>query len=684
MAAAPLACSPGAFAEVTYSMERATFEAAMGDLEIIEEGFEGVPSGTSLASGAVRLLGGQVQLELINTTPWAAQTNRIVTLPNSFGSYGIDSPAIAGNYLLGGVRSPAGVGDRQVLFTLDLGGECRGIGFDYSGAAGATVDPAGTIMGVEVTTVLGEVSTLQMPGDDGFLGVQVEEGDAIVSLRFADLNPSTTGNTEVFAVDNLMFAVPDASVVLKPVLPYATFRIESADGTTNLGNTVEAVGDVDRDGVPDFAVSGLSAENRGFVRVISGATGQPLRTIESPALGPGFAANRNLVALGDLDGDGINELAVGAPYGTDQDPAGAFGIYRLSDQVFLRSHHGVGEETLGFEIAKLGDLDGDGVSDYAASSFDLGNEGGRVRVYSGAGGEELGSLMSEEPVRFYSIAGPGDLDGDGRGDLAMTLWSEFDPWKAGEVRVLSGALFGTPAEPAGEIDILLGKAERALLLILEGRSNGPDDFEGLGQGLNGLGDLNGDGIPEIGAGTGPTSDVVVFSGADGRRLHEWNYDSFDLFQVVVGSEKIGDLDRDGFPDVAIGLMGLIRVVSGRDGTVLAERFVDDLGEEIAAIGDLDGDGVSEIAASAPGGGYSEVISFSLERMKHPETPSGFRMERQGEKTVAAWKSNLDGATLEQSTNLESWEPVPDVMFDSLYVVPPHLSGTRYYRLRFEP
>ena len=599
---------------MVFYTDRASFDAATSELVILSDGFESLPPETFFWPTPVTLFEGNVTISETETLTGQPNRdlNKIVALPTLFGVLGIDSPQLAGNYLVARTINTGGSGEQFLTFTFDFQGGTHAVGFDLSGAAGAASQPNGTHNGIEIGTKSGMVRTMQIVQDDGFLGAVSSLDDPIESVRFLDL-VNTSTFAEAFGIDNLVIGVRDA-----PVLPRTLFHLEDGDPLTVLGNSVAALGDVDGDEVPDFAVSGMEGD-RGIVRVFGGADGLELYTITSPFIGTGFAETRNLVAVGDLDGDGVSEIAVGAPYEFPD----YFQIFRGHDGSFLRAHAGSGTTTLGTEIAGLGDIDGDGVSDYAASNLDLGNEGGRVRVYSGAGGEELGQLTSSEMLRFYSIAGPGDLNGDGRGDLAVTIWSEFDPWKPGEIRVFSGGLFGDPGDPAGPVDVFSQAVQAAILLELDGRTDVPGGFESIGLGLNALGDMNGDGVPDLGAGTGPTSDAVVFSGADGTRLREVFSDRFDLLsQFVVETEGIGDLDGDGFRDFAVGLVGLIRVISGQDGSVLAEKAGgDELGEEIAAIGDLDGDGVSEILASAPAGGYAEVISFSLEGPPDPEPPS---------------------------------------------------------------
>ena len=682
-----------ASAQVSFFLNRASFEAATSDLDVLSEGFENLQPETYFRPQPATLFGGNVTIsetETLSVAP-ARDLNKIVALPTFFGILGIDSPALSGNYLIGRTENSRGSGEQFLTFTFGFEERVRAVGFDLSGAAGGAALPDGPHNGIEVRTKSGLVETMQILNDDGFLGVVSPPNDPITSFRLLDLNDNNTRSIgDGFGMDNFVVGVVDAPVIVDPVLPFSTFRIEGSDPTTKLGNSVAAIGDVSGDGIPDFAVSGSQVEfgdiRVGIVRVLSGADGSVLYTIESEFTGEGYAENRNLIGLGDLDGDGFGEIAVGSPPGTNLDPAGFFEIFRGNDGTLLRSHSGIGIDQLGFEIASLGDVDGDGVPDYAASNFEIGSEGGRVRIYSGAGGQELAQLTSTEMLRFPSIAGFSDLNGDHKGELAVTLWSEFEPWNVGEIRVISGDLFGQPDDPTGPLDVLSETARAETLLTLEGRADVPDNTELLGLGLNDLGDIDGDGIPDLGAGTGATSDAVVFSGADGTRLHKVFSNQIDLnWQRVVETEGIGDLDGDGVRDFVVGVVGVVRVISGNDGSVLAERFGDGkLGEEIAAIGDLDGDGISEILATAPEGGFAELISFSLDRTAVPATPSGFTVRRQGDRTVVSWRSGLDEASLEKSTDLIDWEPVSGVMFDNLYIVPPLALDVLYYRLRFTP
>ena len=459
------------------------------------------------------------------------------------------------------------------------------------------------------------------------------------------------------------------------------YRIEGDDPSTHLGNSVAAIGDVNADGIPDFAVSGYR-EDTGIVRVFSGADGSELYTITSSYPNSGFGQSRNVVGLGDLDGDSIGEIAIGTPWGHALEPLGFFEVYSGADGAYQHTHRGELFESLSAEIVSLGDVDDDGTPDYAASTFETGEDGGYVAVFSGKEGEELGRLVSDEAVNFWSIAGPGDLDGDGMADIALGLWSGSDPWESGQVRVISGGVF----QFDDTIDIDSERGRRFTLWQVDGRNDaeaGTAGFEALGMGVNRVGDINGDGTPDVGVGTGPNDDAIILSGTDGSRLHEWLSDDFKLLtQDVVETAAIGDANGDGFADVVIGRNGSVSLMSGKDDTLIAEMSGSGgLCEEIESIGDLNGDGLSEILASAPAGEYALVVSFAL---KKDPSPSQITLTIEDGEPVITWSPDLTKGTLERSPDLLNWSPMIeiDTIDAARYPISDSSGGhTQYYRVR---
>lgn len=383
-----------------------------------------------------------------------------------------------------------------------------------------------------------------------------------------------------------------------------------------------AIGDVDGDGVNDFAVGapasdGLDglAPNSGMVKVFSGASYSPLYTITSPVQEGGLGLR--ILAMGDIDSDGLGDFAVAAPAGEDNPgyvwiftsstlpPAPA----ELSGPDAAVSH--VGAETgdaFGFSLALLNDFDGDGVFDYVigapyAERADPSDptSPGAVTIFSGATNQAITKIVGAQPEMFlgFSAIEVGDLNGDGLSDLLVG--------GAGHVFVEPGNL---SVENGDEVYVFYGGAtapatqstnDADLVIAAPAASDGL-----FGMGAGNLRDADGDGVDDFwidsvamtldGAELALEPLMSVFSGVDGSHLFTLAED--DPFPFVYppgfgdplpaaamappappqegGILRSGDLDANGSVDAAdVGLLLL------RFGQSSAS----------AAMGDLNGDGV---------------------------------------------------------------------------------------------
>ncbi len=304
-----------------------------------------------------------------------------------------------------------------------------------------------------------------------------------------------------------------------------------------MGSAVATLGDVDKDGVDDYAVGSSRWSDRGRVIVFSGATGATLLEI----LGIEYADDglgTSVAGLSDLDGDGYPEILIGAPYFSFP-VIGAAIVYSTKDGSELRLHSGRCCYTyFGVNVAALKDVDGDGVNDYAVHAQEdtsTARNAGRVYVYSGATGAELWSVFG---IGSYddlgrSLSNGGDIDGDGYSD------------------VICGGLGGSSG--GGHFDGYSGKTGALLFRI-----DAIEAMEQFGSSCDMVGDADGDGVGDylVGAisnthdGRGYSGRATLYSGRTLRPLYTFypGYRNAGFGYVVRGGS---DFNRDGIDDFVI-------------------------------------------------------------------------------------------------------------------------------------
>ena len=224
--------------------------------------------------------------------------------------------------------------------------------------------------------------------------------------------------------------------------------------------------------------------------------------------------------IGDLDGDGVDDLAVGAPYddnlGSNQGVIhimfmNANGSVKSTEEIHGTTSNGptlANGWWFGWSVENVGDIDGDGKNEIAGGAIldhSGGNQKGAVNIMfmndDGSGSVdstvEINDLTTNGPTlnngdRFgYSIANIGDLDGDGFGDLAVG--AAYDDGDGGLNR---GAVHIMFMGPSGSV--------KSTVEINDSTTNGPTLADGdyFGRSIENIGDLDGDGINDLAVGAG--------------------------------------------------------------------------------------------------------------------------------------------------------------------------------------
>jgi len=366
-----------------------------------------------------------------------------------------------------------------------------------------------------------------------------------------------------------------------------------------LGQSLALVGDHDGDGRLDVVI-GIPGANpsgpcSGSAIVTSGANSNKILNLIGRRGGDRFGAA--VAGAGDVDCDGVVDILVGAP--------GACVNGRSSGSAYVFSGHTAevliefdGEragDAFGSSVAGAGDLDGDGVPELivgAPGARQAGIDSGSVRVYSGADASIVYSFHGSDPGDRFGchVAGGADLDADGLPDLVV---GAFQPRGGpGYVRVFSGR-------------------DASILYTFGGQEPG----DGFGISVAALDDLDGDGGAEVLVGAFGCDErgykagsAWVFSGVSGEALARFHGDGAeDRFGACVTA--LGDVDGDGTADLAVGApqvhlprAGYLRVFSGRDfatlTTLVGAAPGHQFGIAAAPLGDFDGDGLADMIVGA--------------------------------------------------------------------------------------
>jgi len=387
----------------------------------------------------------------------------------------------------------------------------------------------------------------------------------------------------------------------------AGFRVDAVETSTKAGESVSGVGDINGDGFEDFVLTGPGVDSTGHAYVVLGNSGSfvPTLSVDDLTGGNGFRVDDIGDApvasgLGDVNGDGLGDFALASHIVNDN--AGSVWV------VFGRSSFGATLDVSalnGSDGFRLNGSAGDDAGASVSSAGDVNGDGlddviigtpSNARYGDGGAYVVFGSTGGFDPVINL-----GTLDGT---DGFRMFSNVGEPGYAGQA--VSG---GADINGDGFDDVIIGEpSENGRTYVLFGHSGNFDDsvnlttlggstgfiIEGyyIGSSVSALGDINGDGFDDL------------ITGSTYARYSNSTFEIYGEAYVVFGSAT-----PPAGPLNVADLNGSNGVLNGTNGFAIQGAAAGDyVGGAVSSAGDVNGDGLDDILIGVERAEYDSSIN----------------------------------------------------------------------------
>ncbi|HEV2831773.1 MAG TPA: FG-GAP-like repeat-containing protein, partial [Hanamia sp.] len=402
----------------------------------------------------------------------------------------------------------------------------------------------------------------------------------------------TAGNLTAYSVNSFIITYTGGSGSFN-----AASLLPKANLTTGIYPHSVCLSDFNGDGKPDLLVSRGSSSN---ISVFANTSIRGTLSFGSQIDFPGLGRSHEGSATSDLDGDGKPDVVIANSYNT-----ASVSVYRntsVGATISFASKIDYAADDGPYNVA-IGDIDGDGKPDLL-----LANNGSNVvSFYKNTGNP--GNISFAARVDFaagtnpYSVA-LSDLDGDGKSDLVVTTQGSSSALSVMKNTTDSGKV---------SFDSPVNYATSAGLFIVS------------------IGDLDGDGLPDLAAASSSSNSVVVLKNVSTHG----NLSFYSASRFTTGTYPVcvamADIDGDGKPDLVTSNqqsnnISLLRNTSS-SANISFETHVDyaaGANPIFVAIGDLDGDGRPDIVNANSSADvvsvFRNIIGTNIAPVIHSFTP----------------------------------------------------------------